>query len=63
MAPHVGLCCGLENVCTVSLASSLWHRTSAQAGGITTAYTGYSAVIIYPNFGLSVAFDRLWGGP
>ena len=33
------------------------------AGGITTADTGYSAVIIYPNFGLSVAFDRLWGEP
>ncbi len=32
------------------------------AGAITTADTGYSAVIVYPNFGLSVAFDRLWGG-
>jgi hypothetical protein len=32
-------------------------------GGITTAKTGYSAVIVYPNFGLSVAFDGLWGNP
>ncbi len=33
------------------------------AAAITTADTNYSAVIIYPNFGLSVAFDRLWGRP
>jgi hypothetical protein len=33
------------------------------AGAITTADADYSAVVIYPNFGLSVAFDRLWGGP
>jgi hypothetical protein len=33
------------------------------AGAITTANTDYSAVMVYPNFGLSVAFDRLWGGP
>lgn len=33
------------------------------AGAITTANTDYSAVIIYPNFGLSVAFDRLWERP
>jgi len=31
------------------------------AGAITTSDTGHSAVLIYPNFGLSVAFDRLWG--
>jgi hypothetical protein len=33
------------------------------AGAITTGNTDSSAVIVYPNFGLSVAFDRLWGGP
>jgi hypothetical protein len=33
------------------------------AGAITTVDTGNSAVIIYPNFGLSVAFDRLWESP
>jgi hypothetical protein len=33
------------------------------AGAITTADAGYSAVILYPNLGLSVAFDRLWGSP
>jgi hypothetical protein len=32
-------------------------------GAITSAHTSYSAVIVYPNFGLSVAFDRLWGSP
>jgi hypothetical protein len=33
------------------------------AGAITTANTDYSAVIFYPNFGLSIAFDRLWERP